>query len=82
MKPEELKLPDARAVEMQAVTFDQAYVTDNPEIMSFLPKEMWAVFVRKTYDFQAKKSAMLSQIYSAQAEMLEAKSELIGKHIR
>jgi hypothetical protein len=82
MKPEELQLPHPKAAEMQTVAIDLSYETDPPEIMAILPRDAWAVFVRKTFAFQAKRSALQSQIYSARAEMLEAKGELIGKYMK
>ena len=82
MKPEELRLPNPKLAEIQAVAMDLSFETDPPEFMTIMRDDMLALFAQKTFAYQAKKSALLSQVYSARAEMLEAKGELIAKIVK
>ncbi len=82
MKPEEMKLPKPDTVDYQTMKMDYSYETDPAEFMRIIPKDYWAVFAQKTYTFLAKKAALQSDMFSAQAEMLNAKAELFMKYTK
>ncbi|WP_136806557.1 hypothetical protein [Desulfosediminicola flagellatus] len=82
MAPEDMELLGNEDVEYKMKKIDFSYETDPAEIRVLLPRDAWAAMAQRSYVFQARKAEIISQIYAAQAEMLNEKIKIIEKYTR